>query len=465
MRIAVTGATGFIGSYLIDYLLKETEHQVVAISRSPMSSNHPRLQCRQADLFSLLDCEKALADCDVGFYLVHSMSPSARLSQGHFKDFDFILADNFAKAANKNNLQKLIYVSGLIPDSEELSDHLLSRLEVEKTLSSHDVPTITLRCGIVVGAGGSSFQMVRNLVKRLPIIGLPSWTGSQTQAIYIRDLIKIMGKLIDYEIQKSQSFDLGSPEKVQYFDLLKIVSKEVCKKNLYIHLPWIPRALSKLWVTLITGQSRSLVYPLVDSLVHPMVVDSERQIPAQIRPEFHSINDAIHNSIKNDNQPRLPMQKQAAEKPATSLVRSVQRLPYPENWTMKDVARYYNQWLPKFMWPYITATATQNSVSFGTTLIKKPLLILELSSDRTFPGRQLFYITGGILDGQGPRGRLEFRLGPEKQFFIAAIHNFKPRLPWYIYRYTQALIHAFVMKAFGKRLKSLEGTLPPESVK
>lgn len=455
MKIAVTGATGFIGAYLIESLLDQAQHKVVAISRSVMTSEHPSVECRQADLFSLLDCENALEGCDVGIYLVHSMSPSERLSQGNFKDFDFLLADNFAKAAKKNKLKRIIYVSGLIPDSGDLSEHLASRLEVERTLSQKGIQTLTLRCGIVIGEGGSSFQMVKNLVHRLPFIALPVWTQSYTQAVYIRDLVSLLSKLVDWTGSETRSFDVGSNQSLPYSELLRITATELKTNNRFFSLPFIPRSLSKLWVQLITGQPANLVYPLVDSLVHPMLVSPERRPPSELMGALVEPEEAIRKSLFKDKWPQVPLRREISCSEKYSLVRSVQRLPQPAGWTMKDVAQYYIQWLPRFLWPYIVTSIEGSDVQFRLRFIRVPMLKLTLSEDRTFSGRQLFYITGGFLSVGGTRGRLEFRLSPEKNFFIAAIHNFQPRLPWYIYRYTQAILHAFVMKSFGKRLQKL----------
>ena len=159
MRIAITGASGFVGKNLIQYLLEETDHEVVGFSRSAQKSLHPRLTMKKADLYSLLEAEEALAGCDAAVYLVHSMLPSSRLSQGSFQDFDFILADNFAKACITSGVKHIIYVGGIIPENESLSLHLKSRLEVEETLKHSGLKFTSLRCALVLGPNGSSFRI------------------------------------------------------------------------------------------------------------------------------------------------------------------------------------------------------------------------------------------------------------------------------------------------------------------
>lgn len=452
MRILVTGATGFIGRYLIETLLKDKSNHVVAVSRSKMISNHPNLEFRQGDLYSLLDCEQLLEGCDKAIYLVHSMSPSSRLSQGHFRDFDFILADNFAKAAESKGLKEILYVSGIVPDKKDLSAHLASRLEVEQTLCSHKTPVTTFRCGIVIGKGGSSFEMLQNLVDRLPMIALPRWTQTKTQYVYIKDLVDIMVKALNQDTKASVSYDVGSSDSLSYQKLLKTYSKITHRNNIFISLPFIPIKISKLWVRLVTGKSKDLVYPLIESLIHPMIVDPKRQLPESLGVRLKEVDEAIQLSVSEDDIPHLPAQKKSSQHNKESFVQSVQRLPQPKGWSMEDVASYYMTWLPRFLWPFLMSKVEGDRIDIGLRFMKTPLLQLQLSHSRTFSGRELFYVVGGRLSKPHPKARLEFRLSPSEDFFITAIHSYIPRLPWYLYITTQAQIHRWVMSSFGKTL-------------
>ncbi len=169
--IAISGASGYIGKNLIKQL-KDKAH-IIALSRSIEHKEHTDdLTWRQADLFSLGDAESALEGVDYAVYLVHSMLPSARLTQARFEDMDFILADNFAQAATKNNVKQIIYLSGIIPENEkELSRHLESRREVETVLNAYDVPVTTVRAGLIVGPSGSSFPIVKKIGQTPPFYG------------------------------------------------------------------------------------------------------------------------------------------------------------------------------------------------------------------------------------------------------------------------------------------------------
>ena len=172
MRVAVVGASGFVGKSLINYLLDHTRHEVVALSRTPLVVNHPEAPSRyraiSCDLHNLLQLEQALEGIDAAFYLVHSMLPGARLNQGSFSDFDLSLADNFARTARLRGVKHVIYLSGLVPAGKTISQHLKSRLEVETTLRSY-LPNVTcLRTGMIIGPKGSSFTILIRLAQRLP---------------------------------------------------------------------------------------------------------------------------------------------------------------------------------------------------------------------------------------------------------------------------------------------------------
>ena len=175
MTIAVAGASGFIGQALCERLA--LTHTVVALSRaaSPSAGGIERRRC---DLFSLLDCERGLTGADVAVYLVHSMMPSARLTQASFADMDLILADNFARAAKRVGVKQIVYLGGVVPETGVLSPHLASRVEVERALAAHGVPVTTLRASLVIGPDGSSFRILQRLVERLPVMLLPRWTRS-----------------------------------------------------------------------------------------------------------------------------------------------------------------------------------------------------------------------------------------------------------------------------------------------
>ena len=454
MKIAVSGATGFIGSHLIRHLL-ENNYQVVALSRSAGQSHHPLLQIKQCDLYIKQEIDEALQGCDMAIYLVHSMSkPNSKLVQGDFQDFDFLLADNFARSAKKNNLKQIIYVSGLLPKSKShLSQHLSSRFEVEEVLHDQSVPVTALRCGLVIGSNGSSFKIVERLVKRLPVMVLPRWMRNETQAVYIDDLIKIIINSLNNPTESNRSYDIAYPEILTYQSILEKTIQSLNLKRKLFQIDFVPIALSKFWVSFITKVPKQLVYPLVDSLVHELIADPKRLPPSSLITDYTPIEKAISQSLNQQDHWSLPVSWFKKRKKVYRQVQSVQRLPFPKNWTIDQIADEYKRWMPQFFRSLIKADTHGNEITFYALIKSIPLLKLKLREDYSYNGRKLFDITGGWLAKDKRNGVLEFREGLRSQFAITAIFRYRPRLIWFIYILTQAQAHAWVMAKFGQHLK------------
>ena len=194
--IVLAGATGFIGRWIIEEF--QDDYHIVALSRKKVRTNpNDKILWQTVDLYSMSSTEKALEGADIAIYLVHSMQPSTRLNQGKFEDTDLLLADNFSRAALKNKLKQIIYLGGILPkDKHQISNHLLSRYEVEKTLGARSTPLTAIRAGIIIGPGGSSFKIVTHLVKNLPVMGCPQWTKSENQPIDVFDILSLIKQCI-----------------------------------------------------------------------------------------------------------------------------------------------------------------------------------------------------------------------------------------------------------------------------
>ncbi len=459
MRIAIAGSTGFVGGRLIEQLLANSNIQIAALSRRGVALIHPNNQGIVTDFFSLASAERALKNCEVAFYFLHSMIPSNTLSQGNFEDFDFILADNFARAAKATGVKKIVYVGGIVDENTtSISMHLRSRLEVERVLGSSGIPLTTIRCSLVIGAEGSSFQILKKLVSRLPSMFLPNWCNTPCQPVAIEDLIRVLDFTIFRHELDGICIDLGAPGLLSYRKLIELTAKAAGLKRKFMSIPFIPIQLSKLWVRLVTGASQELVYPLIDSLIHPMTVRPANKISANILPQFTPIDQALAKAISekkiviklsNPGNISLPPSENAFE---SRLVKSVQRLSRPQNTNALKIARLYFAWLSRFFNGIINVKNNGQCAKFYLAFCQKSMLELTFSPNRSTPDRQLFYITGGFLVAKNSKGRLEFRESPTSSHVFAAIHDFKPSLPWWIYRITQAPAHRFVMWAFGKFL-------------
>lgn len=446
--IAIAGATGFVGSALLRVLKRD--HQVVALTRTARQSNDPALEWRACDLFSLGDAERALGGVDVAYYLVHSMLPSAQLTQGRFEDMDLILADNFARAAAKAKVKRIVYLGGLIPRGVALSTHLASRLEVEKALGCYGTPVTAVRASIVVGAGGSSFNILTQLNRRLPAMITPAWALTETQPIALDDLVRLLRACAGDEAPAL--VEAGGPDVLTYREMLRMVGELLGKTRPMINVPLFSPGLSKLWVRLVTGAPKELVNPLVDSLRYPMVVHDPAPQRALAQP-MTSFRDAAREAIASEAAHRSESWRKRRD---GRDVRSVQRLPLPKNRDARWVASAYMAWLPTFFRHVIRVDVDEaGDCRFLLVGIRRPMLELQYAPERSTPERSLFYIAGGFLlrRGEEPRrGRLEFRIVEGGRFVIAAIHDFRPALPWAIYRRSQAVVHLAVMRAFGRYL-------------
>lgn len=465
--IAVAGASGFVGTALIAELKKN--HRVIALTRGdlPPSEKGFRLHWAQCDLFSLLETENALDGADIGIYLVHSMLPSAQLTQGNFQDLDLLVADNFARAAHLRGLKQIIYLGGIIPPNQTLSSHLKSRMEVETSLGSHNVPLTTLRAGMILGGDGSSMNIMVRLVRRLPVMICPAWTQRRSQPIYIDDVVASIQYVMGREESYNRVYDLAGPTQVKYREMMIEAGHQIGRELKTFSVPFVTPNLSRLWVTLITGAPKNLIAPLINTLKNDMLPDENRlmKIPGR---EFLGYKEALRRALEEGNdktkRPRAFILPEGERRKKT--VRSVQRLYLPEGLNAVDVADLYISWLPRHFATFFRVRIDGDKISFIIPLFNINLLVLEKSTHRSSSSRQLFYIRGGVLaktKSKGRRksksavigrGRLEFRQTYDSRHILVAIHDFKPTLPWYLYRATQAMIHYWVMRSFDNYLRS-----------
>lgn len=310
-KVLLTGASGYIGGHLMKQLKKD--YEIVAISRHiENKENEANVTWKSADLFDIEEITEVMEDVDVAIYLVHSMMPSAKLTQASFEDMDALLADNFAQAARANNVKHIIYMSGLIPEDEKLSPHLRSRLECERILGSYGVPVSTLRAGLIIGSKGSSYPILKTLVERLPGLLLPKWAYHTTLPVAIDDVIHGLKALVKRQPQTNEAIDIGGPSHMTYKDLFSQTAEVLDKRLPMFDLPIIPIWLSKFWVKLISGVPKEMVYPLMDSLVHDMKRNVEHTVEGisigtidfkeSVRKALDEEQDAQKTKLKNHIQ-------------------------------------------------------------------------------------------------------------------------------------------------------------------
>lgn len=460
LRVVVAGASGFVG---MDLIRRLSQHcQVIALTRSAhAATNVPEQRCAgvhwvRCNLFSLRQTESALKGADVAYFLVHSMMPSARLTQGKYSDLDLFIADNFSRACASNHVQRIIYLGGIQPESGYISEHLRSRLEVESALSARNSQLVALRAGLVLGPGGSSSQILVKLVKRLPVMVCPPWTAKLSAPISLKDTVDaLVASLTDTNV-KSGIYDLGGPELVSYKTLMKRAADEMCLRRFFIGIPVFSTRLSRLWVSVISGQSKELVAPLIQSLL----VDMRPGVSAPLfpnKPEKISLIAALHQA----ELPRLtleisgaPSEQKNLPKAVNSVI-SVQRLPRPPGWGAKELLKDYLHWLPRILRPIIVVhESNETTVELRLRILNKSLLTLQFIPERSDAQRSLLFITGGLLNdaSSGMNGRLEFRVLDKQDIALSAVLDFTPALPWLVYKMTQAVLHSIIMKLFALHL-------------
>ena len=453
--VAVAGATGFLGTELATAL--SNDFRLVGLTRGSRTSLANYDEVRQVDLMSRKAASKSLIGVEYALYLVHSMMPSARLVQANFRDLDAICADNFARAAAQQGVRRIVYVGGLQPSGSQGSEHLESRLEVEKILGAYGVQVVVLRAGLVVGGKGSSFQILTRLVRRLPVMVCPSWTRTKTQPVALPDVVWALDQSLKITGQENRVFDLGGADPLSYRELMAETAALMGKKRLMIPVPFVSPGLSRLWVSLVTGAPRGLVGPLVESLRHEMLAREDEEVRLPGEPGT-AIRDMLQAALKEEREgvrqaPRAfqpaPKKKQAAR------VLSVQRMILPGGANAEWAAQEYGEWLPRMMGGLMPIHVVNEEPMVRFHLFKGGPVLLRLERLREVGARdrQVYRVRGGLLAKSDTWGRLEFRQLLDERTLIVAVHDFEPRLPWWIYRSTQAVFHAWIMRRFTRYLR------------
>jgi uncharacterized protein YbjT (DUF2867 family) len=445
-NIAIAGASGFVGQALIKELLLDKDIHIIALTRGDKQSTS-RITWKKCDLFSRSEILNALHGADQLIYLVHSMEPSARLDQASFADYDLILADNFGRCARELNISKVVYLGGIIPPGKNVSLHLNSRLEIETVFKEYFPQYIFLRAGLIIGALGSSYNILVNLVKRLPILVCPSWTQNLTSPVHISYVVSMIKSCSDTRLLDGEIINLSSKDEITYFDLLKKTARILSKKRLFFRIGIPIITVSRFWVSLFSGASRRLVYPLLESLKHPMVANNSIQIPQNNL----TVEESLEKAALSGDSSGFIFNKNTYHE---SFVRSVQRATLPIGMSASDAATEYMTWLPRFLSPFVKVSVEGDWITFSLFFSMIKILILK-RVDHSTSDFQTFHIKGGLLALKHNKGRLEFREVLNKSSILISIHDFYPSLPWYLYRYTQAVFHLFVMNSFKKHLKRL----------
>ena len=280
LTVLVTGATGYIGGRLIPRLLAEG-HTVRAMTRSASRLRDvpwvDQVQVVEADALDEAQLAAAMTGVDVAYYLVHSIGSGTA-----FEETDRRAAQTFAAAARDAGVGRIVYLGGLVPEGEELSPHLRSRLEVGDILLASGVPTAVLQAAVIIGSGSASFEMLRYLTERLPAMITPRWVRTRIQPIAVRDVLRYLVGAATLPRAVSRRFDIGGPEVLTYVEMMQRYARVAgLRRRLIIPVPVLTPSLSAHWVNVVTPVPAAIAKPLVRSLVNE-VVCSERDIAAYV---------------------------------------------------------------------------------------------------------------------------------------------------------------------------------------
>jgi uncharacterized protein YbjT (DUF2867 family) len=290
MRILVTGATGFIGGRLVPTLV-ERGHDVAVLTRDADGYDGVADTVHEGDVLEAGSFERALADVDAAYYLIHSMGTG-----GDFAERDRRGARNFRDAATEADVERVVYLSGLGDDDADLSEHLQSRREVEGILAEGGFALTVLRAAVIIGEGNDSFRIVRQLSMRLPVMVTPRWVRNDCQPISVDDVVAYLVGVLEVPATADGTYDIGGPGVLTYEEFLDRTASVAGRPSLVVPVPVLTPRLSTYWVELVTDVPNEIARPLVRGLRNE-VTAADEAIRTHLPIELDAYDEAIERAL------------------------------------------------------------------------------------------------------------------------------------------------------------------------
>jgi uncharacterized protein YbjT (DUF2867 family) len=299
MKVLLAGANGYIGTRLIPVLL-EQGHDLVCLVRDKrrfheQSDFSDKVTLIKGDLLKEDHIEPFPEDIDIAYYLVHSMSQDK-----DFAKLEALSAQNFVKQLDKTNCRQVIFLSGITND-DNLSEHLLSRRHVEDVLREANAKLTVLRAAIIIGSGSSSFEIIRDLTEKLPVMTVPRWVHTKCQPIAIRDVLGYLAGVLDNQKAFNKTFDIGGPDILSFKDMMLTYAEVRRLKRRIITIPFLSPKLSSYWLYFVTSVSYSLAQSLVDSMKNETIMKNH-DIDKVVKRECLSYREALELAFKKIEQ-------------------------------------------------------------------------------------------------------------------------------------------------------------------
>ena len=366
-RVLVTGATGYVGGRLVRELLSHGYRVRVLVRDASRLQDYPwrdDVEVIEGDGTNPVALNLALTDIDIAYYLLHAL-----MVQKNFEQLEEQLAQSFGEIANRNGVQRIIYLGGIAAPGDSLSPHMSARAKTGEILRGSGVPTIELRAGVVIGSGSASFEMLRHLTERLPIMVTPKWLKNRIQPIAIRDVLRYLVGSATIEASINQDFDVGGPEVFTYMEMMQIYAEVAgLRRRISIPLPVLTPKLASGWIGLVTPVPVTLAKRLVASLKHEVVArnDEIRKLVPDSPSGLTDFRKAVSLALTRIKELDVETRWSSAQTPETHS----EPLPTDPDWAggslYEDVRRYRSADSVEGVWARVEAIGGNNGYSTAT---------------------------------------------------------------------------------------------------